>query len=795
MKSWFLKHWPKMFFVFFAVLMVWSSVADTLNRGDRLSNPALFDEDRAYDLIERYSLEPRPRGSTYHEEVRQGLISDIADAGFTAIEMDYRLTRDDTLEWGGYYGQSLIADSLVRNLLVHIPGTGTSGDAILFMGHYDSVPMGPGANDNMIAVATMMEMLYAIDENDLTFENDLIFFFPDGEEEGLLGARFFANQRTPHNVVDSSYVELANHVKFMINHDSRGTGGTAIMFETTAPNAQSIRYFAEMNRDIYTNSIANLVYSMMPNGTDYSAFSILGVQGINVANVGEGYNYHTQYDRLEEFDSSLLEQHIQLDHNVLRVLGDEDLDQLYASDENAVFFSYLNLGIIYYSQLIAWIALVLMLGGIGLLVFQSRSSWKKLLLGLATLVILMVVTVVTLMVIRPILEMIPVFGPRVAASSYASMNLMVTLYAIATAVLVATYRLLKKWFPISAVHVAQASLILFTILGTVLTLVLYEISFLFVVPALLGVFVWDVAHNHFKGLHDAWLYPLITFLYFPLAYPMIALASDALGASMYDLISIVYVLLVSFALPFASDALEHTSRQAIRWSVASGSLILALIFGSMEIIAPQGHSLSTNLSGKASGRSVLFTDDALIWDMVEGSTTSQLIVVDYDAARYIEPALKSAGFELDTSEAWNTSTAYQLAISTTFTKDFYDVTEVGDTLTFTVSLIEDVEYAHFALDRELIEEVTIVEDGLSTTFLSTDIQGMQGITVFHDAIITIRVIDPNNTLDLMIRHYSLATSALESLAAVTSELTEAHDDLGLHFRQSWTTYESFFVTP
>ena len=789
MNTFLSKHWPKLVFVFFALLMTTSSILDTRNRGNQMTDPQLFNAERAYDLIERYSLEPRPRGSLYHEQVRQGLIQDIQDAGFTAIEMDYRLTREDALSWGTYYGQDIIADSLVRNLLVHIPGTGTSSDAIMFMGHYDSVPMGPGANDNLIAVATMIETLHAINEHNLTFENDLIFFFPDGEEEGLYGARFFALERSPVNSVDPAIVALAGHVKFLVNHESRGTGGTAIMFETTQPNADTIRYFARINRDIYTNSIANFIYSLMPNGTDYSAFSALGVQGINVANIGEGYNYHTQYDRIEELDLSLLEQHIVLEHAVLRELGNEDLDKLYQSTQNAVFFSYLNLGLIHYGEIVAWIAMVLaIVGYVALIQVAGKAQFVQLLKGMAALLLLLVTVVVGLMGVRPLLESLPVIGPRLSSSSYASTQLMFTVYGLATLIYVGVYSLIKKWLRIEALHVAQATLVLYTLLGSLLTVVLFELSFLFMVPALLGLFVWDIALHHAKGQFNGLLFGSITFLFLPLAYPILSLASEALGAAMYDVIAIVLVLLLSVSLPFAIDGLAKFTQPYIRSSLPVGLLIGALVMGVLETVRPEGYSLSTNLAGKASGRSVLFTDDALIWEVNTTQSTAQLMVLDVDAGRFMHTDLIASGFIKD-----SVTDTYTRATTATFTPNFYTTSVVGSVLTVDVTL-SGQDYVEMVVPAQAMMGLTLDENGLTTHVSSTVATTATRIKVFGNATVTITFASTLTSVQLMLTHFDMDAPTVADLSIIRS-LVDTYEDAGLRLHQKWVTSEQIALNP
>mgnify|MGYP003484984438 FL=1 len=63
------------------------------------------------------------------------------------------------------------------------------------------------------------------------------------------------------------------------------------MFETSADNYNTIKLFAEANENLFTCSTATMIYDMMPNGTDFSNLKPY-YQGVNIANIGEGENYH-----------------------------------------------------------------------------------------------------------------------------------------------------------------------------------------------------------------------------------------------------------------------------------------------------------------------------------------------------------------------------------------------------------------------------------------------------------------------------------------------------------------------
>jgi len=84
---------------------------------------------------------------------------------------------------------------------------------VLLVAHYDSVPTGPGANDDGVGVATLLETARALTAS-APLQNDVIFLFTDSEETGLLGAQAFVTEHL-----------WAKEVEVVLNFEGRGNGG------------------------------------------------------------------------------------------------------------------------------------------------------------------------------------------------------------------------------------------------------------------------------------------------------------------------------------------------------------------------------------------------------------------------------------------------------------------------------------------------------------------------------------------------------------------------------------------
>ena len=74
----------------------------------------------------------------------------------------------------------------VENVLVEYPGA--SGDVWMLGAHLDSVPAGPGINDNGTGVANILETARYLADNSLELAHGVRFAFWAGEELGLLGS-------------------------------------------------------------------------------------------------------------------------------------------------------------------------------------------------------------------------------------------------------------------------------------------------------------------------------------------------------------------------------------------------------------------------------------------------------------------------------------------------------------------------------------------------------------------------------------------------------------------------------
>ena len=178
---------------------------------------AAFNAGRAVARLQRIlgDQRPHPVDSAADDAVRNRLIAEL-----NAIGLQPRV--QDAQDCSGFPKSRVISCSRVRNVIATLPGTGP-GKHLLLSAHYDSTPTGPGAGDDGIGVATLLEVGAIL--KGAPPPRPVTLLFNEGEEYGLNGAAAFV-RRDPE----------ARQVNSLINIDGRGVSGPALMHETSDPN-------------------------------------------------------------------------------------------------------------------------------------------------------------------------------------------------------------------------------------------------------------------------------------------------------------------------------------------------------------------------------------------------------------------------------------------------------------------------------------------------------------------------------------------------------------------------------
>ena len=249
--------------------------------------PGQFDASRAVARL-AFVLgdeRPHPVDSANGDAVRDRLIQAMRGVGLAP-----RIS--DDFACNGFARSRAVSCARVRNLVAEIGPA--SGPALLLAAHYDSATAGPGAADDGIGVATMLEIAANLRGRPLS--RGVIFLIDEGEEAGLIGARAFLD-RDP----------AAARVDAVLNMEARGVSGPAIMFETSRPNAAAVALYRAAATRPLANSLSADLYGLIPNSTDVNVFKARPWTILNFAIIGNETRYHSPGDRVEALDRASLQ--------------------------------------------------------------------------------------------------------------------------------------------------------------------------------------------------------------------------------------------------------------------------------------------------------------------------------------------------------------------------------------------------------------------------------------------------------------------------------------------------------
>jgi hypothetical protein len=293
---------------------------------------------------------PHPIGTAQHDTVRDRVAAQFRQLGFqTSMQQTFSCNAWATC-------------APVFNILARLPGDARA-DTLMVSAHYDSVPAGPGASDDGIGVAALLEVARAIRSEH--FRNTILFLITDGEEDGLLGAEAF--------VADP---QLSRGVAAAINVDNRGTSGRSFLFETSRHNRWLLPLIARGLPHPTASSFFFNLYELLPNDTDLSVLKRVGIAGINFGSIGHVAHYHTPLDDLRHVTPSTVQDHGDHILAMTRTMANTDLRQ--STDEDAVFFDILSVAMLWWPQ--SWTrwmalgALLILVLGAAIRVRDSETS-------------------------------------------------------------------------------------------------------------------------------------------------------------------------------------------------------------------------------------------------------------------------------------------------------------------------------------------------------------------------------------------------------------------------------------
>ncbi|XP_067931530.1 endoplasmic reticulum metallopeptidase 1-like [Watersipora subatra] len=260
----------------------------------------------------------------------------------------------------------------VKNILVKLsPATKESSATILVNCHQDTAISSPGASDDMVSCATMLETLRVLSRADVPLRHSILFIFNGAEETGLQAAHGFITQHP-----------WAKELKAFVNLEAAGAGGREMVFQTgpeypwlIAAYAQSVRYpsASVVGQEIFQSGV-------IPSDTDFRIYRDYGhIPGIDIAYAYNGYIYHTKYDLPEYIPEGCIQRGGENLLALLTTLGNSDRLEEPGDLKmgKMVFFDVMGFFMIYYPHRIGEVVNSLVVVAVLLNLFRRLKSFRQ----------------------------------------------------------------------------------------------------------------------------------------------------------------------------------------------------------------------------------------------------------------------------------------------------------------------------------------------------------------------------------------------------------------------------------
>jgi len=508
--------------------------------------PAEFSAGRAREVLRDLLADgaPHPVGSPANAQVRERILAQLRQLGYAPEVQE------------GFACAANGSCARVENVLARLAG-GEPGKSVLLSAHYDSVPAGPGASDDLAGVAAVLEVARALKAAP-PLRHGVLLLIDDGEEAGLLGAHAFT-ERSP----------TMREVGAVVNLEARGTTGPSLMFETSGSDVWTVSQFAARAPRPFTSSLFPTVYQYLPNDTDLTLFKALGVPGLNFAFIGDPSRYHTPRDNFANASPGSLQHHGDNALAAVRGLANGDLER--PPQGRAVFFDLFHLTVVRWpaglSPLLGILALVLVLAAV-VLARRRGLTWGSLLLGLLITPAALLLTLVAAFGLQALLA--GAFPSPWVAQPWPAMA---AFWLASFAVTVWTAVLLTRRGGFAGVW--AGIWILWSLLGILLGLLLPGVSYLFIAPALVA----GVAGLTGAGRPLASILPVLAVAV--IWFPSLTLLYDGLGLTGL----LVTALLLAFAYATLAPLVVVAGSFGRRW-LPLAAAVAAVVFAVLAMVSP-----------------------------------------------------------------------------------------------------------------------------------------------------------------------------------------------------------------
>ncbi len=514
---------------------------------------------------------PHPMGSAANSKVRDVIVKRLTALGYTT-ELQTGLSCND-------FGACGTPTNIIATR-----GAFTGDDAVMLAAHYDSVPAGPGASDDGVGVANLLEIARVLSVMP-HLKHPIVLLITDGEEGGLLGASLFTREHP-----------LAKRIWAAVNMDTRGVSGPSLMFETGTANAWLMHLYSGATAEPITNSLCYVIYKALPNNTDFTVFKAAHYQGFNLAFIGDVSYYHTPLDNFENATPSTMQhQGANALSGLLALANAADVSPPAA---DSLFFDVLARTVVVWPlDLVlpaAFAALVLLASAALLLIRKGQLSYAQaaygLLAALANVLLAGALSVAVLLLLRLLGRLPPIAGASWIAHPLA-------LHVGFSALVLLTSAAIAAWFARRAAFWGFwfGAGMLNALLALLSALYIPAAGYVVLMAALAAVLgflpcAWALMKGHepAQGAADfAVLFPGLIALI--LLLPLLLLLYPALGAPAWPIGAVTMCVTAAFFLPLLCNAAPPVRQRLMALGAAAsfGAICITVLLPTYSQTWPQ----------------------------------------------------------------------------------------------------------------------------------------------------------------------------------------------------------------